>query len=88
MAHLGTFLNQSCSVHKSTYEYAQIFRNTKKIKEKENNYGLDDPGFEFRHRQKHFLLFKTSRPALGPTQYANNWVPVFIPGVQRMGHAV
>jgi hypothetical protein len=50
--------------------------------------GLDDPGFEFRHRQKYFLLFKTSRPSLGPTQYANNWVPVFMPGVQLRGHAV
>ena len=32
------------------------------------SYGLDGPGFEFLQRQDIFLVSKTSRPTLGPTQ--------------------
>ena len=42
-------------------------------------YKLDDPGFEPRHRQEIYLLSKTSRPAVGPTHAAIQWVPRFFP---------
>ena len=82
----GCLLIQSCSVHKSTYEYPQIFKNRKEKEEgKEDKDALDDPG-RIPSQAKKNLFFITSRPALRPTQYPNNWVPVFIPGVQRTGH--
>ena len=47
------------------------------------DYGLDDPGIEFRWGD----IFRPSRPALGSTQPPAQWVPVFPGGKVRPGRA-
>ena len=90
MAYLGAFVNRSCSVHKSAREYPQIFRNTKKKEEgRENKDALDDPGrIQSQAKKKKNYLIQNVQTGSEAHPYANNWVPVFIPGVRRMGHTV
>ena len=48
-------------------------------------YGLDGPGIESRWRQD---FPHTSRPELGPTQPAIQWVPGLSQGLKRPGRGV
>jgi len=38
---------------------------------------VDNLGFEPQHGKEIFLFYKTTRPALGPTQPHIQWVPEF-----------
>jgi hypothetical protein len=48
---------------------------------------LDDPGLETRQGQK-YVFFKSTRPALGPTQPPIQWVAGSLPGVKWPGRDV